>query len=150
MTFFYHHAFNVLICSEYFIKKKETNSTETVDEAENSHYYHILRLKLQIFFKNIQVFSFSEEQDLSNDDLESIISDKLASSDDDTENKPSNSFGLSTIKTVLSDHRQFNHTQYERLYKWLYFSHLKNVFMCKICTVFYGESPCPKHTLRGA
>ena len=95
---------------------------------------------LQIFLK---CFSSSEEQDLSSDDSESISSDKLASSDDDTENNPSNSLGLPTTKTVLSDHRQFDHTQYERLYKWLYFSHLKNGFMCKICTVFYDDSPCP-------
>ena len=26
-------------------------------------------------------------------------------------------------------------SQYERLYKWLYCSHLKNGFMCKICTL---------------
>ena len=57
---------------------------------------------------------------------------------------------LATTKTVLSDHRQSNHTQYERLYKWLYFTHLKNGFMCKICTVFYGDSPCPEHPSRGA
>ena len=102
---------------------------------------------LQIFLK---CFSSSEEQDLSNDDSQSISGDKLARSDDDTENNPSNSFGLPTTKTVLSDHRQFDHTQYERFYKWLYFSHLKNGFMCKICAVFYGDSPCPEHTSRGA
>ena len=26
----------------------------------------------------------------------------------------------------------------------------KNGFMCKITTVFYGDSPCPDHTSRGA
>ena len=79
-----------------------------------------------------------------------MTSDELASSDDDTENNPSNSFGLPATKTVLSDHRQLDHTQYERGNKWLCFSHLKNGFMCKICTVFYGDSPCPEHTSRGA
>ena len=75
-----------------------------------------------------------------------MTSDELASSDDDAENNPSNSFGLPATKTVLSDHRQLDHTQYERGNKWLCFSHLKNGFMCKICTVFYGDSPCPEHT----
>ena len=79
-----------------------------------------------------------------------MTSDELASSDDDAENNPSNSFGLPATKTVLSDHRQLDHTQYERGNKWLCFSHLKNGFMCKICTVFYGDSPCPEHTSRGA
>ena len=63
---------------------------------------------LQNFLK---CFSSSEEQDLSNDDSESMSSDELASSDDDTENNPLNSFGLPTTKTVLSDHKQFDHTQ---------------------------------------
>ena len=63
------------------------------------------------------MFFFSrEEQDLSSDDSESISNDELAGSDGDTENDSSNSFGLPT-KTVLSDHRQFDHTQYDRLYK---------------------------------
>ena len=92
-------------------------------------------------------FSSSEEQDLPSDDSESISSDELASSDDNTENNPSNSFGWPTTKTVLSDHRQFDQPQYEWLYKWLYSSHQKkNGFMCKICTVFYGDSPLPEHT----
>ena len=56
---------------------------------------------LQNFLK---CFPSSEEQDLSSDDSESISSDKLASSDDDTVNNPSNSFGLPTTKAVLSDH----------------------------------------------
>ena len=111
MTFCYHHALNVLICSEFFIEKKETNSIKTVDEAEYSRYYHILRLKLQIFFQNIRVFSFSEKLDLSRDDLEMISSDKLADTENKTENNPSNSFGLSITKRVLSDHEQFDHTQ---------------------------------------
>ena len=42
---------------------------------------------LQNFLK---CFSSGEEQDLSNDDSQSISGDKLASSDDDTENNPSN------------------------------------------------------------
>ena len=50
---------------------------------------------LQNFLK---CFPSGEEQDLSSDDSESI------SSDDDTENNPSNSFGLPTTKAVLSDH----------------------------------------------
>ena len=50
---------------------------------------------LQNFLK---CFPSSEEQDLSSDDSESISSDKLASSDDDTENNPTNSFGLPTTK----------------------------------------------------
>ena len=111
MTFCYHHALNVLICSEFFIEKKETNSIKTVDEAEYSRYYHILRLKLQIFFQNIRVFSFSEKLDLSSDDLEMISSDKLADTENKTENNPSNSFSLSITKRVLSDHGQFDHTQ---------------------------------------
>ena len=86
---------------------------------------------------------------MSSDDSESISSDKLASSDDNTENNSSNSFGLPTTKTVLSDHRQFGHTQHERLYKLPYFSHLKNTFLCKICTVFYGDIPYPEHTSWG-
>ena len=53
-------------------------------------------------------FSSSEDQDLSSDDSESISSDELASSDDNTENNTSNSFGLPTTKTVVSDHRQFD------------------------------------------
>ena len=36
------------------LKKKETNSTKTVEKDKYSHYYHILRLKLQIFFKNMR------------------------------------------------------------------------------------------------
>ena len=98
----------------------------------------------------LKCFSSSEEQDLSSDDSERIRSDKLASSDDDTENNLSNRFSLPTTKTVLSDYRQFDHTQDQRIYKWLYFSHLKIGFICKICSVFYGESPCPEHTSRGA
>ena len=43
-----------------------------------------------------------------------------------------------------------DNSKYERLYKWLYFSHLKNGFMCKICSVFYADSPCPEHTSGGA
>ena len=46
---------------------------------------------LQNFLK---CFSSSEEQDLSSADSESISSDELASSDDDTENNPSYSFGF--------------------------------------------------------
>ena len=53
-------------------------------------------------------FSSSEDQDLSSDDSESISSDELASSDDNTENNTSNSFVLPTTKTVVSDHRQFD------------------------------------------
>ena len=53
-------------------------------------------------------FSSSEDQDLSSDDSESISSDELASSNDNTEYNPSNSFGLPTTKTVVSDHRQFD------------------------------------------
>ena len=87
---------------------------------------------------------------MASDDSKSISTNELASSDDDTENNPSSSFGLPTTKTVLPDHRQFSHTKYERPCKWLYFSHLKNGFMCKICTVFYGDSPCPVHTSQGA
>ena len=41
---------------------------------------------------------------------------------------------------IMSDHGQFDHTQFEKFYKWFCFSHLKNGFMCKICTVFYGDS----------
>ena len=73
-------------------------------------------------------FSSSEEQDLPSDDSESISSDELASSDDNTENNPSNSFGWPTTKTDLSDHRQFDQPQYEWLYKWLYSSHQKKWF----------------------
>ena len=39
---------------EYFIKEKAKNSTKTAHEAEYCYCYHILRLKLQIFFKNIR------------------------------------------------------------------------------------------------
>ena len=46
------------------------------------------------------------------DDSESIGSDELARSDDATENSPSNSFGLPTTKTVLSDHLQFETIEY--------------------------------------
>ena len=81
---------------------------------------------LQNFLK---CFSFNEEQDLPSDNSESISSNELSSSDNDTENHTLNNFGL-PIKPVLSHHRQIDHTQYERFYKWLYFSHLKN---CKIC-----------------
>ena len=39
---------------------------------------------------------------------------------------------------------------YERLYNWLYYSHSKNGFMCRICTVFYGDNPEPAHCSKGA
>ena len=63
-------------------------------------------------FKTSEYFSFNEEQHLSSYDSESISSEKLASSDEDTESKLSSSFGLPTTKTVLSNHRQFSCTQY--------------------------------------
>ena len=87
---------------------------------------------------------------MSSDNSESISCDELADTDNDTENNPSNSFSLQTTKIVLSDHRQFVHTSYERLYKWLYIRHLKNDFMLEICTVFCGDNPCSEHTSRRA
>ena len=63
-------------------------------------------------FTTSECFSFNEEQHLSSDDSERISSEEWASSDEDTGSKPSSSFGLPTTKTVLSNYRQFNRTQY--------------------------------------
>ena len=59
-------------------------------------------------------------------------------------------FGFAGKETLKLHHRQFDHTKYERLYKWLYFSQVKKDFMCKICEVFYGDTPTPMHGSCGA
>ena len=51
--------------------------------------------------------------------------------------------------TLNKDHQLFYHTTYERLYNCLYCSYSKNGFMCKICTVFYGDNPEPAHSSKG-
>ena len=80
--------------------------------------------------------------------MEDVSSDEIASSDDDTNN--SNNFTFAPKESILSDLRQFDHTHYEQLYPWLYYSHHKKGFMCKVCTVVYGDRPCQNHGSRGA
>lgn len=92
--------------------------------------------------------------DSSNSDgsLSDASSDELASSDESSSDDESNVVDMEFAppKTLLADHRQFDHSRYEQLYKWLYYSHLKKGFMCKVCSVFYGDTSSQSHGSRGA
>ena len=81
---------------------------------------------------------------MSGDDLssENIV-------DSEEEENAVTRFGFAGKETLKLDHRQFDHTKYEKLYKWLYFNQVKKGFMCKICEV-YGDTPTPIHGFRGA
>ena len=59
-------------------------------------------------------------------------------------------FDFAGKETLKLDHRQLDHTKYEKPYKWLYFSQVKKGFMCKICEAFYRDTPTPIHDSHGA
>ena len=69
--------------------------------------------------------------------------------DSEEEENAVTQFGFAGKETLKLDHRQFDHTKYEKLYKWLYLNQVKKGFMCKICEV-YGDTPTPIHGFRGA
>ena len=62
--------------------------------------------------------------------------DELSESDD--EEQSNNGYEFSNSLTLKEDHQLFDHTTYERLYNWLYYSYSKNGFMCKICSLLWG------------
>ena len=52
--------------------------------------------------------------------------------------------------TIEQDHRVHNSTRYEEMYSWLYYSHAKEGFMCKVCESRFGSGPIPIGSSRGA
>ena len=72
-----------------------------------------------------------------------LSSDNIVDSEEE-ENEVTQ-FPFAGKETSKLDHRQFDHTKYEKLYKWLYFNQVKKGFMCKICEVFYEDTPTPIH-----
>ena len=40
--------------------------------------------------------------------------------------------------------------RYESLYSWLCYKQSEKGYMCKICDIYYGASPCPSGGIRGA
>ena len=57
-------------------------------------------------------------------------------------------FAGSTL--IKKDHRLYDQARYESLYSWLYYKQSAKGYMCKICDVYYGVSPCPSGGNRGA
>ena len=51
---------------------------------------------------------------------------------------------------IKDDHRIYDQSRYENMYSWLYYSQSLHGYMCKICEIYYGSSPCPTNSNRGA
>ena len=163
MTFYYHHVFNGLTCPEYFIKEKAKNSTKTVHEAEYCYCYHVLRLKLQIFFKNIRgkhsqcVIKLFKNVFLSVESRicqvmiqkvcavqvqQAVLTIQKTTLQIVSVCQQQNQYCLILDNSITPSMKVFTNSCTSAI--------LKNGFICKICTVFCGDSLFPGHTSRGA
>ena len=51
---------------------------------------------------------------------------------------------------IKDDRRIYDQSRYENMYSWLYYSQSLHGYMCKICEIYYGSSPCQTNSNRGA
>ena len=56
--------------------------------------------------------------------------------------------GFTSSGMIKDDHRIYDQSPYENMYSWLYY--IIHGYMCKICEIYYGSSPCPTNSNRGA
>ena len=49
-----------------------------------------------------------------------------------------------------SDHRFYDQSRYEKMYTWLYYNQSERGYMCKVCQVYYRNSPHFSGSNRGA
>ena len=78
------------------------------------------------------------EADLSTDDEIDVLN----------ENTNDLQLRFANSEEIKQDHCWFDERRYEKEYAWLYFS--KNVYLCKVCEVFYGSSSEKPGGSRGA
>ena len=58
--------------------------------------------------------------------------------------------GFTSSGMIKDDHRIYDQSPYENIYSWFYYSQSLHDYMCKICEIYYGSSPCPANSNRGA
>ena len=76
------------------------------------------------------------------DDLD-FTSSSESSNESDVETVYDSCTDFASPNLIKDDHRIYDQARYENLYPWLYYKHSSNGYMCKICDVYYGSSPCP-------
>ena len=133
-------------------KKIVANNVKFERWENNKRFYFVYKNIFPTVYDEIFLISdkITTDSPDNEDDFDDISSDEVASSGDNDEPNNTNDFTFAPKESILSDLRQFDHTRYEQLYQWLYYSHYKKGFMCKVCTVMYGDRPCPNHGSRGA
>ena len=58
--------------------------------------------------------------------------------------------GFASPGMIKDDRRIYDQSRYENMYSWLYYSQSLHGYICKICKIYYGSSPCPTNLNRGA
>ena len=51
---------------------------------------------------------------------------------------------------IESDHQFYDQSRYEKMHTWLYYNQSERGYMCKVCEVYYGNSPYSSGSNRGA
>ena len=85
----------------------------------------------------------------SESDGENDSSDS-SSDDESSENYQEKGPSFASSNDIESDHRFYDQSRYEKMYTWLYYNQSERGYMCKVCEVYYRNSPHFSGSNRGA